>query len=49
MMQLSTKVVEISKYDVEVPEDEKEIEDGTEEDVGDKVEKISCMSGCCTS
>ena len=32
MVQLSAKVVEISIYDVEVDEDEKEIEDGTRED-----------------
>ena len=47
MVQLSEEVVEISKGDAEVDEDEKEIEDGTVEDKME--EKISCMPGCCTS
>ena len=52
MVQPSAEAVEISQgdHEADVYEGEEEIEDETVEEVDDKAkEKISCMSGCCTS
>ena len=42
MVQLSEEVVEISKGDAEVDEDEKEIEDGTVEDKMEEKTALHC-------
>ena len=52
MVQLSGEAVEISegKNGAIVDEGKEEIPDKTVKDVEEKMEeKISCMSGCCTS